>query len=653
MKLGDLTVEKGFSFCINGEKAVIPCAEKKQYSDIRWDEVYCMGRGLKIVKEVTCYPEFDALEWVLWISNEGEEKSGIITDLADCDIELPFASDGSLMKGFRPYDPAFKIINAIGGANTPEDFMPGEIFLVNGESKVLCSEGGRSSSPLMPYIEMHREGEGIIASIGWSGDWRAEIIRTENVKYQTGIPNLEFFLYPGEKVRTIRTVLMAYNGSTLQGHNRFRKFMKNYYSIMGNGQRPKQGPLALSVWGGVHSEKVIERIRKAKKYNLGVEYIWMDAGWYGNSKQPCPDEHSGDWGIHAGSWNVNPFYHPDGLKEVAEEIKKADMKFILWCEPERAISGTEWVTEHPEWFLESSEPARKGTLLLNLGNPEALQAVVRLIDTLIRDLDLSCYRQDFNLDPVSFWNHNDAEYRKGITQIKHIMGLYTFWDTLLENHPTLFIDNCASGGRRLDIELMKRSMPLWETDYTCIWNYDAEDVQSQNAGILWWLPYAGTGTGSVTGDTYRFRSSYAASLVSARWSYDFQDMGDDEGALNEYEWVRKHFEEYKKTREYFSEDYYPITMPSLSKDVWSILQFHRPEDNNGMLLAFRRSKSCLTAAKPELYEMIPDKYYEIEDYDTGEKFVYAGENLSCGGWEINIPQRSQSKLYFYRLLKGI
>ncbi len=647
MRLQDFLNKKTFSLRVDGRSILLPEAKIETLDRNRWNERYVAG-GLTITREVTCYPEFDAIDWVLWLSNEGDERTGLVTELLDCDIVLPFPQDQPLMKGFRPYDPDFKVINAIGGANSPEDFTPREFFLTNGESKEFRSEGGRSSSPLMPYIEMLRGKEGVIASVGWSGDWKAVVARREDVVFQAGIPDLEFRLEPGEKIRTIRTVLMAYDGSCMEGHNKFRRFVKKKFSLMGTGRRPVQGPLSMSLWGGVDSRKCIDRIRMVKKYNLGIEYIWMDAGWYGNSTLPCPDEHSGDWGIHAGSWNINPSYHPDGLKEVADEIKKAGMKFILWCEPERAITGTQWVVDHPGWFIESCEPGRKGTVLLDLGNPEARQACIDLIDRLIRELDLDCYRQDFNLDPASFWINADTPERRGITQIKHIMGLYDFWDTLLERHPELFIDNCASGGRRLDIELMRRSMPLWETDYTCTWNYDAEDVQSQNAGVLWWLPYTGTGTGSILGDTYRFRSSYASSLVCASWGYDFQNMDESEAAIRNYDWARKHFSEYKRTRTYFTEDYYPVTMPSLSKDVWSIMQFDRPEHKDGMIIAFRRSNSSMSVAKPELHAMAAGFNYRLEDADTGNVSIYSAEDLASGDWELAIENRGESRLIFYR-----
>ncbi len=648
MKLKDLIYEKSFSLKMDGTKVELPDPEKKVISDSRWDEIYRLPGELTITREVTCYEAFDAVDWVLYLKKEGTENTGIISELMDCDVTLPFAADKPLRPGFRPFDPDFKVISAIGGAQSPEDFTPREFFLTEGETKDFRTVGGRSSSPIMPYIEMVREKEGVIACVGWSGDWEAFVGRSEAVNYRVGIPDANFRLYPGEEIRTIRTVLMAYDNGCMYGHNKFRRFMKKHFCIMGQGEREDKGPVSMSLWGGVSSEECIRRVRQVKKYNIGFEYIWMDAGWYGNSTQDCSDEFSGDWGIHAGTWMVNPTYHPDGLKELAKEIKDAGMKFILWCEPERALLGTKWPREHPDWYIQSSDKGWLPTVHLNLGKEDAKNACIELIDNLINELDLDCYRQDFNMMPDTFWSNNDTEDRKGITQIRHIMGLYDFWDTLLERHPKLFIDNCASGGRRLDIELMKRSMPLWQTDYTCVWNYDAEDVQSHTSGAMWWLPYTGTGTGSITGNTYRYRCSYAASLVTSRWAYSWQDMDEDPEAIREMEWVKERLTEYKRARTYYTEDYYPLTMPTLSKHTWALQQFDRPEEGDGMVVAFRRSRSSLSVATPELYALVAEAAYEMEDIDTGERHVYTGKELQEGKWSIEIPNKGESRILFYK-----
>lgn len=52
--------------------------------------VYTLPDGLKITLELTEYKKYDARRWVLWLENTGAQNSGLITELFDCDIRLPF-----------------------------------------------------------------------------------------------------------------------------------------------------------------------------------------------------------------------------------------------------------------------------------------------------------------------------------------------------------------------------------------------------------------------------------------------------------------------------------------------------------------------------------------------------------------------------------
>lgn len=64
------------------------------------------------------------------------------------------------------------------------------------------------------------------------------------------------------------------------------------------------------------------------------------------------------------------------------------------------------------------------------------------------------------MDPLEYWQAADVEDRQGITEIRHIEGLYKLWDELRQEFPNLIIDNCSSGGRRIDMETISRSLPL-------------------------------------------------------------------------------------------------------------------------------------------------------------------------------------------------
>src|SRR5262249_34939087 len=153
---------------------------------------------------------------------------------------------------------------------------------------------------------------------------------------------------------------------------------------------------------------------------------------------------------------------------------------MLWFEPERVYKGTPWHKSHPEWLLGNGGD----NFLLNLGNPAARKFLTDFISVRIDEFGLGCYRQDFNIDPLAFWQAADALDRQGATEIHYIEGLYAFWDELLKRHPNLMIDNCASGGRRLDLETLGRATPFWRTDGP----RDPIAHQCHTLGLLSWVP---------------------------------------------------------------------------------------------------------------------------------------------------------------------
>ena len=143
------------------------------------------------------------------------------------------------------------------------------------------------------------------------------------------------------------------------------------------------------------------------------------------------------------------------------------------------------------------------------GNPEACHWMSKYIGDMLEENSIDYYRQDFNMQPDIYWAANDEPGRTGMKEIRHIEGLYYFWDYLLSRFPNLLIDNCASGGRRIDWETIGRSAPLWRSDY---YHYDDPDgYQCHTYGLNFFLPLHGTG--SLQTDPYSFRSSVSTALI--------------------------------------------------------------------------------------------------------------------------------------------
>ena len=152
--------------------------------------------------------------------------------------------------------------------------------------------------------------------------------------------------------------------------------------------------------------------------------------------------------------------------------------------------GTWLHREHPDWLLRPTGTPeglryqeRDGFHLLDLGNPQARKWAIESISEEIRRSDLSFYRQDFNLYPAYFWHTDEKPDEIGLREIRHINGLYTFLDELARRHPSLILDNCAAGGRRLDFEMMRRCIVLWRSDNT--WGHKTfpQNVQAMTHGL--------------------------------------------------------------------------------------------------------------------------------------------------------------------------
>ena len=649
-----------FSFLYNGLSfwSLNPAVRTERRGDGLVSE-YTLPDGLKATNILREYPEFDAYEWVTWFENTGDAPSGILSEVYDCDIELPFAHDDPLRasayipdaeKDMKIYSPAGSVWKSDEFACNADEFFDNRYVrhIYPGNVRHYKCDGGRSSDGTAPFFNIFRQNQGVIFAIGWTGQWNCSIARSEDsVAVKTKIEDTHFRLYPGEKIRTSSFVLMRYTGDVIDSQNQWRRLVKARFSLVGSQGRPNELPLCASLWGGMSTKGMIERIETIRKNKLPFEYIWMDAGWHGASDKESPDEFEGDWWMQAGDWRVNPNHHPDGLLQVRQAIEEAGMKFILWFEPERAVRDMPAVREHPDYFLVSPD-GRDVSVLLNLGNEEAWRYCFNTLSNVIETLRVDCYRQDFNFSPLKYWRAADADDRRGITEIKHIMGLYRLWDALLEKFPHLLIDNCASGGRRIDIETLRRSVPLWRSDFQCSANFPIEGTQAHHLGFGSWMPYSGTGSGREWGGSYRIRSVYAGGLTTNYCYSERSAFGENPALLD---WLRQYGAEYLRVRPYFSADLYPLTDATDLKGAWLAVQYNRPGQEDGIVQVFKRASSPYTAAAFPLRGLDGCKTYVFTDADNGETFEAAGSELAACGLKIEIPGANVAKLYFYQAKK--
>ena len=644
-----------FDFLYGGTAfSALDCTTEQTENENVLTTTYTFADGLKITNVAKKYG--DAYEWVNWFENTSDQPTEIISELYDAAVSLPMPHEEP--RPMSAYFPAFEegtvIYAPIGSAQTFDEFctfadrkthnrFAGELRL--GECRFFAASDGRSSEQNAPFFNVHKEGKGYIFAIGWTGQWNCYVSREEDaVTVKTKIEDTHFKLLPGEKIRTSSFVLLPYEGSVVESQNKWRRLVKEHFSLIGQEGRDAYGPLCASVWGGMKSTAVIERIETIKKNELPFDYLWMDAGWYGVDTPPSSDEFGCDWFGRVGDWRVSPLAHPNELKDVAEAAHKAGMKFLLWFEPERVRKGTHIFKEHPEYLIVLDEKTGANSTLLDLGNEDAWKFCFDLLSGMIEEIGIDCYRQDFNYSPLRFWRHKDQEDRKGIAEIKYITGLYRLWDALLEKFPHLLIDNCASGGRRIDIETLRRSIPLWRSDYECPANFLPEGAQCHSLSFNTWMPFSGTGTGRVY-DTYRIRSAYGPALNATYAFVEREPFGDDPEKMA---WLKTRLDEYLKVRPFMSEDFYPLTEVSDRTDVWCAAQFDRPEQGDGIVQIFRRENSPYETASFRLSGIDPSADYIFTDADDQTQTTVRGAELTEKGFCVALKEKRSAKIYFYK-----
>ncbi len=564
------------------------------------------------------YAAFPTLEWTLYFKNTGAQDTQLISDILALDATL-----------FRGQQGEFLLHHQAGSTATMDDYRPYETVLKPRSNLRLGSSGGRGSDGCWPYFNLEWGNQGAIVVVGWPGQWSASFTRDEGqgLRVQAGQELTRFKLLPREEVRSPLIVLQFWRGDWIKAQNVWRGWMIAH-NIPRLGGKPPPPLLA----GG--SSNQMNEMQNANEDNqkqfidgyldnrVKIDFWWMDAGWY-----PFKE---GWW--NTGTWEPDQKRFPRGLRAVTDHAHRRGVNALLWFEPERVQPGTWLYLNHPEW-LRGKDGQQK---LLDLGTEAARAWVVEHTDTLMHEQGIDIYRQDFNMAPLDYWRGNDSPDRQGITEIKHVTGYLAFWDELRRRHPELLIDTCASGGRRNDLETLRRSVPLHKSDMEYP-NLTAK--QTQFYGLAFWEPYFGAPVYPADHvDVYGFRSGI--SLLTGL-GYDSRRKDLD------YALLRKLISERDQVVPNYYGDYYPLTRWSAEPDAWMAWQFDRPEAGQGVVQAFRRPQSPYESALFKLRGLESDATYTVSNFDAVGTFQISGNELLQKGLRVIIPQKPGAVIMTY------
>ncbi len=578
--------------------------------------------GLEVRCVVVEYADYPAVEWTVYFKNMGKSATPILERIEGLDTSLDRGAE----------EPGKFVLHGRKGDTSAADlYEPFERTLNAGTTERFAPVGGRGSNGAFPYYNLEMPpGGGLMIAVGWPGQWASTFARDEGraLHITAGQELTRLVLRPGETVRTPLIALVFWQGDdTAQAQNLWRRWMfAHNVPRTGDGALPP--PLLFGNTSGEFNEMTganeenqnffIDRYRQER---VPINFWWMDAGWY-----PC----EGQW-PRTGTWEPDLKRFPRGLRAISDHAEKVGVKTLVWFEPERVAQGT-WLAEnHPDWLL--------GKILLNLGRPEVRDWLTDHVDKVLREQRIRLYRQDFNMDPLAYWRKNDAPDREGMTENQHIQNYLAYWDELRRRHPGLIIDSCASGGRRNDLETMRRAIALHPTDY----NYaHLAAKQAFHASLFEWLPCFGSNTVPVeTVDAYAIRSGHAMNVVLG---YDLRRADLD------YDLLRKLTAEWRAVVPYYQGDFYRLTGDNRAEERWLAWQFDRPEQADGIVEAFRRSRAVQAAESYRLRGIAPEARYEISDLATGRTSLHDGQELADHGLPLAIGAKPGAAVVRYRRL---
>jgi alpha-galactosidase len=599
---------------------------------------------LEIRCEVIEYRDFPTVEWTLYFKNTGSTDTPILENIQSLNIAMDRAgTDEYLLHYFN------------GGGGAPSDYQPNQAILSPGAEQKFSARNGRPTDRHMSYFNLEWSGQGMLIAVGWPGQWAASFSRDQasGLQIHAGQEQIHCKLLPGEEIRSPLTVIQFWKGGDwIRSQNIWRHWMlaHNLPRVAGKLPAPQfAGSIAGYGWVMFNSreENHLMFLEKYRQEKIPLDTWWMDLGWFvlpPLAQRACGISENCEHPLEeVGTWTVESHRFPNGLKPISDFCHAHNMKTILWFEPEHIWIGTWQAEKKPEWLLWPPKTPgiekeinqgvpMEGRMVLNMGHPEALQWINDRTCQVLQEQGVDTYRLDFNIEPLIFWQTNDSQDRQGITENHYVKGILNHFDTILHCKPDMMIDNCASGGRRNDLETMRRSVPLWRSDYAG----EPVGMQGMTYGIAFWLPYFGHEGGHL--NPYQFRSNMYPSIVMG------QDVRNPD--LN-FEYLRKMIAQWRKIAPCYMGDYYPLTPHSLEKNVWIAWQFDQPQTGEGFVQAFRRDQCNEETSQLKLGGLEPQAQYTLQNFDLEETQIATGQELLEKGLLIRIPDAPGAAVIAY------
>ena len=407
---------------------------------------------------------------------------------------------------------------------------------------------------------------------------------------------------------------------------------------------PAADPSACLIGAGMGAEHDMS-VETSKAFidqfaEMGGEVFIVDAGW------ECPPSQETRWGEYNGTNTPDPDRYPDGIKEIADYCHSKGMKFGLWVDIENIGCKCDIFSNHPEWRSKTILGTQSGNLL-DMSVPEAAEWAENELVRIISEYKLDLLRVDHNISFRDYFTFNGEE----CTSIRHHQAVYAMYQKLKRQFPEVIFENCAGGGARTDLGMMKNFNHTWVSDCQ-----RAPHSVTITNGMTIALPpervdrlFAGMGCHEQGSFDLHMRNTMLTHM-------SLNVVAPATAQINpvQMEFIRHSTDIYKNfIRKFlpFAKTYHhtPETSKSL-EEGFSALEIASPDGKNAAIAAF-----TLADPKTDSFTVIPrgislDFNYEVNLDNSNAVFTVSGYELASKGISVRIPSSLSSELI---LIKAI
>ena len=375
---------------------------------------------------------------------------------------------------------------------------------------------------------------------------------------------------------------------------------------------------------------------------MGGEVFTIDAGW------ECPPDKQVEWGSYNGRNIPDPDRYPNGIKELRDYAHSKGLKFGLWVDIENVGEKCNIYAEHPKWRSVNVFGERSNNFL-DMSNPEVSKWAEGELARIIEEYELDLLRVDHNIDYTEYFGMRDTGYDiNECICIKHNEAVYKMYEGLKKRFPNVIFENCAGGGGRTDLGMMKSFNHTWVSD----WQKMPRSIEITN-GMTMALPpervdrlFAGMGCHTIGSLDAHLRNTMLGHISLNVISPANARIND--GAIA----FIKHSTDIYKTfiRTILSNCKTYHHTPDLNGKDFSVLEISAPDKSKGAITVITLCGTNERRIMVTPRGIDPAKEYRVTLDNEGFTYTIPGEKLRRNGIAVDINSSLSSELILYEAI---